>query len=85
MAEAIVHPVPSETTIIEDTRDLASTMKRFYYNNREVVLITTVIGVALLINRRMLRKELKRLNFEVEVFGDFDHSDVDLFNMNTER
>lgn len=85
MNDAFVHPVPSETTLVDDTRDLATTLHRFYRRNREVVLITTVIGASLVLNRRMLRRELKRLNFVVEVFGDFDTNNEDLFNATTDR
>lgn len=85
MNDAYAHGVPSETTVLEDTRDLARSMRLFYANNREIVLITTVIGLSILVNRRMLRKELKRLNFSIEVFGDFDPNDTDVFNVNTDR
>lgn len=71
MTDAHVHTVPAETTVVEDTRELVTSLRAFYSKNREIVLVTTVIGLSLFITRRMLRRELKRLNFVVEVFGDY--------------
>lgn len=73
MNDAHVHPVPADTTVVEDTRELVTSLRTYYTKNREIVLITTVIGLSLYVTRRMLRRELKRLNFVVEVFGEYDH------------
>lgn len=40
--------------------------RSFYDNNRELVIIAGLIGLSVLLNRRTLRKELKRMNFVVE-------------------
>lgn len=73
MNDAHVHTIPADTTVVEDTRELVTSLRTYYAKNRDIVLIASVIGLSLLVTRRMLRRELKRLNFVVEVFGEYEN------------
>lgn len=64
----VIHTLPAETTVSEDLGSLYSDYRLFYHRNRDVVIIVGAIGVALLINRAILRRELRRLNFTAEFF-----------------
>lgn len=64
----VIHTLPAETTVSEDLQSVYVDYKRFYHRNRDVLIVVGAIGVALLINRAILRRELRRLNFTAEFF-----------------
>lgn len=70
MTEAHIHPVPSDTTVVEDATSLFGHFKRYFHRNGDAFLAMTLTGVAILINRAVLRHELRRLTFNVEIFPD---------------
>lgn len=78
MTEAVMHAVPAETSITEDVRTLYDDTRTFVYRHRDVIIVVTAIGVSLLISRTIIRRELKRLNFSVDIYpGDgFDEYDL---------
>lgn len=63
-----IHTVPADTTISEDLTSVFDDAKRFYDENKGVVLVIGAIAVSILINRSILRRELRRLNFTAEFF-----------------
>lgn len=75
MSEATIHTLPSETTITEDLSRLGDDTKRFFARNRNTAIVVLAIGTAILINRSILRRELRRLNFSVDVFP-YDMGDL---------
>lgn len=75
MSEAIIHPVPSETTVTEDASSLFGHLRRYFHRNGDAFLALTLAGVAIVINRAVLRHELKRLTFNVEIFPDDEWGD----------
>lgn len=64
----VIHTIPADTTVSEDLGAVYLDYKQFYHRNRDVIIIVGAIGVALLINRAILRRELRRLNFTAEFF-----------------
>lgn len=75
MSEAIVHPIPSETTIVEDATSLAGSIKRYFHRNGDAFLAMALTMGAIAVNRSILRHELKRLNFNVEIYPDDEWGD----------
>lgn len=73
MSDTSEHMVAS-VTVDEVVESASVVSQRFYQKNRDIILIVGVVLVVLWINKRSLRSELKRLNFNVEVFplGDDD-------------
>lgn len=77
MAETtVIHTIPSETTISEDITTVLDDLRVFYHNNRDLCLIVGAVATAVLLNRSILRRELKRLSFSAE-FYPFDMIDDD--------
>lgn len=70
MTELHAHPVPAETTIVDDSRTLLRSIVYFYDRNRVVLAVTGVIAVSLLVNRAMMRRELRHLNFAIDIYPD---------------
>lgn len=68
MTEATMRTVPAETSITEDMRTLLDDTRAFYHRNRDVIVIVGAIGISLLISRSIIRRELKRLNFTIDVY-----------------
>lgn len=82
MSEAVLHPVPSETHVREDLSHIYSDYRRFITRNRDVIITSLISLGALFVQRAMLRQELRRLNFAVEIFpedewGDYGNSRFD--------
>lgn len=71
----VIHTLPAETTVTEDLVTLYDDARTFYHRNRDVIIIVSVIGVSLIINRAILRRELRRLNFTAEFFP-YDPTDM---------
>jgi hypothetical protein len=66
----------ANVNVEEQTENILTTAQQFYRNNRDAILIIGVMALTLWINKRSLRRELKRLNFTVEVYPDyFDNVD----------
>lgn len=86
MSGTYVHPTPSETTFVEDAKEVRVFFRRFYERNHTAIISTVVLGVSTILTRVMLRRELKRIHFAVEIFPDdqFDPYDDQLFNDNTD-
>lgn len=76
MNEATFTVAPSETTIVEDVHNIIDDTRSFVHRNRDVLLVIGAVGISMFIIRGILRKELKRLSFNVEVFP-FDQFDSD--------
>lgn len=70
MAEAVVHTVPSETTFVEDASTIGQDFRRYFHRNGDAFLAISLTLGAILLNRMILRRELKRLSFNVEIFPD---------------
>lgn len=69
MAERMI----AEVGVEDNTQNIIDATRAFYRNNRDVILVVGIVALTLYVNRRMLRKELRNLNFNVEVFpGYFD-------------
>lgn len=79
MAEAVLHPIPSETTVVEDASSLFGEVGRYFRRNKHVfVIIATTIG-GVFVNRIILRREIRNLHFNVEVHSlDDDWGDYGL-------
>lgn len=82
MTEATIHPIPSETTVHEDVSTLAQDFKRYFHRNGDAFLMLTLTTVGIMMNRVILRRELRRLSFNVEIFpddawGDYGNSHFD--------
>lgn len=72
MSEAIVHPVLAATTVTEQAHDVTQQVKDFYDRNHTVIAVTAVLAVSLVLTRAIVRRELTRLKFIVEVVSDTD-------------
>lgn len=70
MTEAIMHPVPSETTVTQEVSSLSTEMRRYFHRNGDAFLMIALSVGAMFVNRLILRRELKRLQFQVEIFPD---------------
>lgn len=71
--EAIIQPIPSSTTVTEDLTSFVSETNSFIRRNQDVVIVCVAIGVALLLGRTIIRRELKHINFTInlpDVFPD---------------
>lgn len=75
-AEAVVHPVLSATTVTEQTNDLTQQVKEFFDRNHTCISVAAVLGVSLFLTRAIVRRELTRLKFIVEVVSDSDFMDL---------
>lgn len=67
MAEAIVHPIPSSTTVAEDLTSVVGEANSFIRRNQDVVIVCVAIGVALLLGRTIVRRELKHIQFNINI------------------
>lgn len=76
-AEAIVHPVLSATTVTEQTNDLTQQVREFYDRNHTAISIAALLGVSLFLTRAVVRRELTRLKFIVEVISEPEFSELD--------
>lgn len=80
MSEATVHPVLAATTVSEQTRDLAQGLKDFYERHHVAVSVAGLLLVGMFVNRALIRRELTRLKFSVEVVADGNLVDLDQFS-----
>lgn len=71
-AEALVQPVLAATTVSEQSRDLVQNMREFYDRNHVAISIAAVFAVSVFINRALVRRELTRLRFAVELIPEGD-------------
>lgn len=76
MSEAIVTPVLASTTVTEEARDLQLALRQFYERHHTPIVIVGVIIAGAVLNRSIIRRELKRLHFAVEVIADGDLVDL---------
>lgn len=70
MSEFVAHPVPADTSLADDTRNMLRSLSNFCIKQQ---LALTVIGVGvvlLVINRQIMRRELTHIRFVVEVYPD---------------
>lgn len=67
MAELNVHPIPSSTSITEDLTSVVGEANSFIRRNQDVVIVCVAIGVALLLGRTIVRRELKHINFSINI------------------
>lgn len=66
MAEHVTVSVEDDgTTLLDDARNLVK-------NHKTAFVVIGIIGVGLLLNRAMIRRELKHINFSFERAPDFD-------------
>lgn len=79
-SEATVHPVLAATTISEQSRDLAQGVREFYDRHHVPIAVAGLLLVGMFINRALIRRELTRLKFSVEVFSDGDLVDLGQFD-----
>lgn len=75
MTEATVHALPAETTITEDVSNLMTDLKRYFHRNGDAFLMLGLTAASLLANRAILRRELKRLSFNIELYPDDEWGD----------
>lgn len=75
-AEAVIHPVLASTTVTEQTQDLTQQFKDFYDRNHTVISVAGVLTLSLFLTRSIVRRELTRLKFIVEVVSDPDYMDL---------
>lgn len=59
-------------SVEEDGTTLLDDVRAVIRNNKTVFIIAGVIGVGLLINRAMIKREIKHINFTFERPIDFD-------------
>lgn len=78
MADAVMRTVPAETSITEDVKTLVDDARAFVHRNRDVLIVVSALGVSLLINRAIMRRELKRLNFTIDVYPSDGFDEYDL-------
>lgn len=76
MSEAVVHPILSATTVSEQSHDLTQQAKEFYDRNHTVISVAAVLGISIFLTRSIVRRELTRLRFVVEVVSDPDFGDL---------
>lgn len=60
----------ASVTVTETKAPIGAALKELYQSNRDVILIVSAVTVALLINRRMLRRELTHINFQAEFYPE---------------
>lgn len=75
MAQTHVHPIPSTTTLVEDVKEVRYNIAVLYERYRGVVATAVVLGLSVLAQRALMRRELKRLDFIVDVY-DYDDQDL---------
>lgn len=80
VAEAVVHPVLAATTVTEQTNDLTQQVKEFFDRNHTSITVAAVLGISLFLTRAIVRRELTRLKFIVEVVSDTDFVDLSEYN-----
>lgn len=68
--EAIVHPVLAATTVTEQRNDLTHQAHEFFDRNHTVISVAAVLGLSLFLTRALVRRELTRLKFVVEVISE---------------
>lgn len=78
MSDAIVHPVLASTTVTEEARDFVVDLKKFYQRHNVPLGVGVVLVLSAFLNRSLLRRELTRLHFAVEVF-ESEGMDVNQF------
>lgn len=76
MSDPVIHTIPSEVSISADIQNLFDDTKAFVHRNRDLCIIIGVIGITVVLNRSMLRRELRRLQFTAEFFP-YDSIDYD--------
>lgn len=75
-----MHPILAATTVSEQAKDLAQGMRDFYEKHHTVIGVAGIVVLGMFINRALIRRELTRLKFSVEVFADGDLVDLDKFS-----
>ncbi len=68
MSEAVAHIIPNNSNAVEDAHTFLDHLRKFAQKNRDVLTVLTGIGVSMYVSRSMFRRELTRLQFNVEVF-----------------
>lgn len=78
--EALIHPVLSSTTVAEQTSDVIQQIKEFYDRNHTTLSVAAVLAASLFLTRVIVRHELTRLHFIVDVISDSDFTDLESFD-----
>lgn len=78
MAEALVQTVPSHTTVTEDLHSVVGDANSFIRRNQDVVVVCVAIGVALLLGRAIIRRELKHIKFSINLPESFPEDLADI-------
>jgi hypothetical protein len=79
-AEAVVHPVLASTTVVEQSHDLTQQVRDFYDRNHTVISVAGVLALSLFLTRSIVRRELTRLKFIVEVVSEPDYMNLEGYN-----
>lgn len=74
--EAMVRPVLSATTITEQASDLTQQVKEFYDRNHTSISVAAILAVTVFLTRSIVRHELTRLSFIVDVVSEPDFIDL---------
>lgn len=67
-SEAIVHTIPATGNLVEEAHSVADHLREFTRKNRDVLISLVGLVVLHYSIRGMFRRELTRLQFNVEVF-----------------
>lgn len=78
MTAAHLQPIPSETHVVEEVRNFRRAMSRLYEKAEPYIAPAIVSIFSLVLQRAVMRHELKHMQFEVEVFPGEpgDHGDA---------
>jgi len=69
-AELHAHPLPSDTTLADDTRSVLRSASLFYSKHHVAISVMSVGALLLLINRQIMRRELTHIHFAIDVYPD---------------
>ena len=78
--KATVHPILASTTVFEQTNDVTQKVRNFYDRNHTIISIAAVLGLSMVLTRSIVRRELTRLKFIVEIVSDPDFMNLDEYN-----
>ena len=68
--ELHAHPVPSDTTLVDDARNMLRSASHFYDRHHVAISVLSTGALLLLVNRYIMRRELTHINFAIDVYPD---------------
>lgn len=68
MPALYVSPIPSDTSLAEDSRNFARSTTDFFDKHRAALTGTGIAVLTLFVNRAIMRRELKHINFAIDVY-----------------